>query len=528
MARKLSSDPVNTHVLATPEAYPRPPGYCSRRLGDDLTRRNLIKAGGAGAAGFTLLGAAACDKDESAARTAFRRRPAPPDAMNVVVVVMDSLRADHVYGSRARTPAWDKLAGEGLRFSRAFPEAMPTIPARRSIMSGRRIFPYRGWHPYKGLPPQPGWEPVGSDGKMWAEVLRAEGWTTGYVTDNPHLLLPVHKRFRGRFDRVELVDGQVPLRRKPSGRVSRAELDKYTPPSMRGSRHEPRMKAYLAANPRDRKEDEFAAPRVFRESMGWVEWARARGAPFALVVDCFDAHEPWDVPRRLRDLYGPPNVKGVEPIQPFPTPAAKYASIGLSQQLLRRMRQLYAAEVTLVDTWLGKFVDRLADLGVLDNTLLVLCSDHGVLLGEYGWVGKRYTEVHTELSQVPFAIRHPALKAKGHTSRYWASHHDIGPTVLSILGQKAPAAMTGADLSPLLEGRGPAQKRTYRTASYANYVAARDDRWLLISDNEGKDKRLYALGKEGKDVSARHPRQVRRLWGYVLADAGPKGLPRFK
>ena len=88
--------------------------------------------------------------------------------------------------------------------------------------------------------------------------------------------------------------------------------------------------------------------------------------------------------------------------------------------------------------------------------------------------------------------------------------------------------MTGADLSPLLEGRGPAQKRTYRTASYANYVAARDDRWLLISDNEGKDKRLYALGKEGKDVSARHPRQVRRLWGYVLSDAGPKGLPRFK
>ena len=76
------------------------------------------------------------------------------------------------------------------------------------------------------------------------------------------------------------------------------------------------------------------------------------------------------------------------------------------------MRQLYAAEVTLVDTWLGKFLDRLANLGLLDNTL-VLCSDHGVLLGEYGWVGKRYTEVHTELSHVPLAIRHPDGKAKG-------------------------------------------------------------------------------------------------------------------
>jgi arylsulfatase A-like enzyme len=497
-------------------------------LTEELTRRDLIKVGGAGAAGFGVLGAAACDKDDRAAGTVFRRRPAPRDAMNVVVVMMDSLRADHVYGPRARTPAWNKLLTESLRFTRAFPEAMPTIPARRSLMSGRRIFPYRGWRPYRDLPAQPGWEPVGSDGKMWAEVLREQGWTTGYVTDNPHLLLPVHRSFRRRFDRVELVDGQVPLRRRPRGRVSRRELDRYVPPALRGSRHEPRMKAYLAANPRDRREEEFLAARVFGRSMRWVEWARARGEPFALVVDCFDAHEPWDVPRRLRDMYGPADFRGVEPIQPFPTPAAKYEPLGLTAPLLRRMRQLYAAEVTLVDTWLGRFVDRLADLGVLDNTLLVLTSDHGVLLGEYGWVGKRYTEVHTELSHVPFAIRHPAGKGKRKASDYWASHHDIGPTVLSVLGQDAPAAMNGADLSPLLAGRAPAQRRRYRTASYSSYVAARDDSWLLMAASDGSDKRLYSLANERVEVSRRNPRQVRRLWGHLLRDAGPKGLPRFK
>jgi arylsulfatase A-like enzyme len=495
---------------------------------DELTRRDLIRAGGAGAAGLGVLGAAACDREERAAGTAFRRRTAPANAMNVVVIVMDSLRADHVYGPGARTPAWNKLLTESLRFTRAFPEAMPTIPARRSVMSGRRIFPYRGWHPYRDLPPQPGWEPVGSDGKMWAEVLRERGWTTGYVTDNPHLLLPVHRNFRRRFDRVELVDGQVPLRRKPRGHVSRRQLDRYVPPALRGTRHEPRMKAYLAANPRDRREEEFLVARVFGRSMGWVEWARTRGAPFALVVDCFDAHEPWDVPRRLRDLYGRPDARGVEPIQPFPTPAAKYEPLGLTESLLRRMRQLYAAEVTLVDTWLGHFVDRLAALGVLDNTLLVVTSDHGVLLGEYGWVGKRYTEIHTELSHVPFAIRHPAGKAKRAASSYWASHHDIGPTVLSVLDQDAPEAMNGADLSPLLDGRKPAERRRYRTAAYSSYVAARDDRWLLMAGSDGSDKRLYALGNERAEVSSRHPGQVRRLWGYLLDDAGPKGLPRFK
>ena len=261
--------------------------------------------------------------------------------------------------------------------------------------------------------------------------------------------------------------------------------------------------------------------------MGWVEWAQAR-QPFALVVDSFDAHEPWDVPKRLSDLYGSPDASGVEPIQPFPTPAAKYAPLGLSQSLLHRMRELYAAEVTMVDTWLGHFLDDLANLGVLDNTLVVLTSDHGVLLGEYGWVGKRYTEVHTELSHVPFAIRHPDGKAKGKASRYWASHHDIGPTVLSVLGFDKPGFMNGTDLSRLLDGKQPAQKRTYRTAAYATYVAARDEKWLLISDNQGHDKRLYSLAHEGRNVTSRYPQHVRRLWGYILKDAGPKGLPHFK
>ncbi|MBA3263390.1 MAG: sulfatase [Thermoleophilaceae bacterium] len=488
----------------------------------------MLRAGGAGAAGLTLMSAAACDNDDKAAGQAREAKlgVAPTGAMNVVVVVMDSLRVDHIYGKRARTPTFDKVVSEGLHFTRAFPEGMPTIPARRAIMAGRRTFPFRGWHPYRDLPPQPGWEPVGSDGEMWTEVLREKGWVTGYVTDNPHMLLPVHKRFRGKFDRVELVDGQVPLRRKPTRKVSTAELNSVLPPSLRGSRSAPRMAAYLAVNPRDRSEEEYLSPRVFRGGMDWVEWAQTR-QPFALVIDTFDAHEPWDAPTRLRDLYGPASLR-LEPIQPFPTPAAKYRALGLSQSLLRRMRQLYAAEVSLVDTWLGKFLDRLANLGLAENTLVVLISDHGVLLGEYGWVGKRYSEIHTELSQVPLVIRHPAGKAKGKRSSYWASTHDVGPTVLSALGYDPPGHMDGADLSPLLDGEPPSQKRTYRTASYNDHVAARDSSWVLISDNQGRDRRLYSLGREGANVAAGNPGQVKRLWGYIEKDAGPKRLPNFK
>ena len=151
-----------------------------------------------------------------------------------------------------------------------------------------------------------------------------------------------------------------------------------------------------------------------------------------------------------------------------------------------------------------------------------------MLLGEYGWVGKRYSEMHEELTHVPFAIRHPEGKGKGATSDYYASTHDVGPTVLSILRQGVPEHMNGVDLSPLLDGAQPAVPRAYRTASYNDHVSASDGRWLLISDNRGREKRLYTLRSEQANVARRNPDPVRRLWGLIEKDAGAKGLPRFK
>jgi arylsulfatase A-like enzyme len=480
-----------------------------------VSRRELLRTGGAGVLGYAALGLS------GAAAQA-------PARMNVVVVVMDSLRADHVYGNRARTAAWDRVVRQGVCFLNAHPEGMPTIPARRAIMSGKRTYPFRGWRPrWKGLVPQPGWEPVGIDGEMWTATLGKQGWTTGYVTDNPHLLLPVHRRFRAKFDRVELVHGQVPARRGPR-RVSRRELDHHLPKALRGTSAEARMRNYLAWNPPGRDERDYNAAKVFREAMGWIDWARAR-QPFALVIDSFDAHEPWDAPRRLIDLYGPAKAPSVEPIQPFATPAARASEVDLTKRMLRRMRQLYAAEVTLVDVWLGRFLDRLENLGLAESTLLILVSDHGVLLGERGWVGKRYSEMHEELTHVPMAMRHPAGKGRGRTSNYYASTHDVGPTVLSLLGVEEPRGMNGADLSPLFDGRAPRTKRTYRTASYNTYLSAGDDRWLLIAGNHREELRLYDRKRdryERHNTAHRHPKKVREMWGRILHDAGGR-LPHL-
>jgi arylsulfatase A-like enzyme len=491
-------------------------------MNEGITRRKLMKAGGASAAGLTLLNAVGCSDDEPA------RAQAPTGAMNVVVVVVDSLRTDHVYGRKAITKSWDKFAKQSLRFTQVRPEAMPTIPARRSIMMGHQIFPFRGWKPYKGLTPSPGWEPIGHEGEMWIEQLRGQGWTIGYVTDNPHILAPVHDEFRGKFDRASTVAGQVPLRKPSKRQVSKAELYKYLPPVLRGSSAEPRMRAYLAANPPGRPEEEHLAARVFQSGIDWLDYGAQR-QPFALVVDNFDAHEPWDVPASLKALYGPRSVPGVEPIQPFNTPAGGVEALGLSRSMLNRMGDLYKAEVTMADRGFGRLMDKLAALGLEQNTVVVFVSDHGVLLGEFGYVGKKYSMLHDQLTHVPMMIRDPHGRAAGQSSGYFASTHDIGATVLAMLGVEKLEEMNGHDLSPLLDGRKPAEKREYYVSGYTDYVLAGDGRWHLIADNQGGNRELYDRRSDPglrRNVVAQHPEQAARLWKAVKQRAGGQP-PKF-
>jgi arylsulfatase A-like enzyme len=139
------------------------------------TRRRFLQTAGAATA-VTVLAPSTLDSGRASARH---------DRPNVVVLVVDTLRADHVYGDRAKTPTMDALAREGLSFTRAFPEAMPTVPARKSILTGRRQFPFRHWHDYPGLLAMPGWTPIPDLDSTFTSVLRQAGYWTAYVRTTP-------------------------------------------------------------------------------------------------------------------------------------------------------------------------------------------------------------------------------------------------------------------------------------------------------------------------------------------------------
>jgi arylsulfatase A-like enzyme len=480
-----------------------------------LTRRHFI---GAGAAGAAALGASACSLTSSSAGSS--------DRMNVVLLIIDSVRSDFVgaYGTpQVQTPNIDLLASSGLRFNRFFPEAMPTVPARRTIFTGQRIFPFRHWHRAPDLGRGPGAAPIEDVSKTVTSVLKRAGYWTGSASDNPFVGFTKSWRpFRLTFDRFVSVVGHSGFREDPDT-VTAQQLRHWLP---EGLREDPRyvegMRKYLANTGYGEDDSQSDAARVFHESAKLLDEAK-ENQPFALVVDSFDPHEPWSPTQEYIDLYADPSYHGPNPGTALYTRWKTY----LDEEELRQMRAVYSAALTITDKWLGDFMEQFRDKGLHENTAIVLLSDHGILLGDRGWTGKIAQELHPELIQVPCVIVHPDGKGAGRISSWFASTHDIGPTILSLAGVAAPGWMDGVDLTPLLDGDQPGD-RPFAYGGYFNHFYVRNDDWSYVADNRGDHRQLYDLTldpAEVENVAAKNRDVEEELHARLVETIG--GLPPY-
>jgi arylsulfatase A-like enzyme len=206
-----------------------------------------------------------------------------------------------------------------------------------------------------------------------------------------------------------------------------------------------------------------------------------------------------------------------------------YIEPGRREPLLRRMRELYAAEVTMTDRWLGVLLERLHALSLERETIVALIADHGYLLGEHGCTGKIASMLHPALTRVPFILVDPARRGAGQASDWFAQTHDIAPTLLEQTGVRQPKPMNGDSVAPLLVGRRPRAKRPMAYGGYANWHYARTDRWAFVAANTGKGRRLYDLRSdpgERRNVARRHPRLIDELEERVREEAGGR-LPSY-
>ena len=242
--------------------------------------------------------------------------------MNVILVILDSLRKDHVgiYGNDGiRTPSLNALAKESLRFTRAYPESIPTLCARRAIHTGLRTWPFRNWDPPEGEDFMPaGWQQIPEEQTTISEILEEQGFNTVLLSDTHHMF-KASMNFQRGFKVFDWIRGQERDGYRPVMGVSQEKVDQMTVPGNSRSM-EDKVRQYLA-NTKDRKsEEDWFAPRVFSMASDFLRTAD-KGQPFFLVVDCFDPHEPWDPPDRYVSSTTIATTAPSRPCQSTATPA---------------------------------------------------------------------------------------------------------------------------------------------------------------------------------------------------------------
>ena len=346
--------------------------------------------------------------------------------MNIIVIITDSLRVDHVgcYGSRIKTPNIDSLAAEGTKFLHAYSENLPTMPTRRGWWTGKYHFHEAGWQPFT------------ADDYLMAEILWDQGYNSALITDVYHMHKPVYNCGRG-FDTTVFVRGQEydPWIVDPDIKVSVDESPIHRLRGGEGRQSDQmwrqRFQQYLKNCTVRKTEEDYSMARVAKEAIHWLERVtKQQKDKLFLWVDMFDPHEAWDPPPPYNRMYTDPDYTGPDLVDPVPGDVEGY----MTPEEVQHTKNLYAGEVTLVDKWVGVLLERIKDLGIDDNSLIIHTTDHGEPFGEHGYIRKVRPRNYEELIHIPWIIRHPDRIGAGKEIDAIVQTVDMLPTILEAVG----------------------------------------------------------------------------------------------
>ncbi len=368
--------------------------------------------------------------------------------MNFITIISDTLRRDYLgcYGNDwISTPNIDRFAARSLLFENAYSGSFPTVPHRRDVLTGRFTAGYTPW------------APLSPEEVVLPQVLKAKDYLSMMVCDCPHILENGYHYDRG-FDGFEWIRGQESDRWRT---YPEAPEDPCAPEKIRNAegmrRHHRRNVAWWQY-----ESDTFVA-RTMTEACKWLEKSYRR-ENFFLYVDTFDPHEPWDAPRWYIDMYDP----GYEgEVVDYPL----YARTDfLTERELKHARALYAAEVTLVDRWVGRLLEKIEDLGLFDNTMVLFTTDHGFLHGEHDIIGKSliapgsflYIPLYEEIAHIPLITHTPGCGPG--VKKAVVQPMDFMPTILDLADIEPPETVHGRSFAGVLR-EGADEHRDFAVAS---------------------------------------------------------------
>ena len=408
--------------------------------------------------------------------------------MNIIVIVADSLRTDHLgsYGASVRTPNIDTLAGDAAVFEQAYSENLTTVPCRAAWWTGKYLFAQRGWQPFD------------HDDILLAELLSSRGYASALITDNYQLRRPSYNFSRG-FDTSSFIRGQE---YDPWVVHDSPDVDIKQFHRLRGDGSDavwkPRFIQYLKNATRFGTEADHCLVRTITEAERWLEQIiETQKDRLFLWVDSFSPHEPWDPPSPFREMYDP-GYTGKTLIDPVPGPVEGY----MTGPELNHTKCLYAGTVSFVDKWIGVLLNCLRRTGIYDNSLIMLTSDHGAPLGEHGYIRKAAPNCYDELVHIPWIIRHPGGLGRGARIPGFVQPPDLMPTILDAVDidsentgggwpnfeqRGTKLDLTGKSLIPSLSETGDSPRDFAVSAYHGKQWAIRTDAWTYLWNIE-KDR----------------------------------------
>jgi len=367
----------------------------------------------------------------STSRSAKNQHGSDHQKPNIVLLVLDTLRADHLgcYGYMKRTsPKIDEFADEGYIFKRCYSPANWTVPGHASIFTGKYPISHGARKVYQDILKTD--LPItcarlSREETTLAEILANNGYKTGAIVSNIGFVSEVYGLDQGFIDwindraKYSMPNLYLVLRKF-------TDIDRYYP--------QPR--------PNYRRADD-----ITRLSMDWID-NNSIEKPFFLFINYMDPHEPLLPPEPFKSKYSVISREYVLNLTNM-----KKLGKPLNEMEREYMKSRYDGEIAFLDNEIGSLFEHLKENEIYDNSLVIITSDHGEFLGEHGLIGHEIS-LYDPVLRVPLIIKTPSkyrMRLKNVFST--VSTIDILPTVLEIVDIEIPQGIHGESMVNKLKDR---------------------------------------------------------------------------
>jgi len=449
--------------------------------------------------------------------------------MKAIMIMFDSLNRHMLppYGCDwVHAPNFQRLAEKTVTFDNAYIGSMPCMPARRELHTGRYNFLHRSWGPL---------EPF--DDSM-PEILKEHEIYTHFVTDHQHYWEDGGCTYHNRYSSYEFVRGQEgdlwkghvepPAEIPPMNRASGS--DPSGKMAARMWRHDWINRDYMSTP------EQQPQPQTFQLGMEFMR-ANHEADNWYLQIETFDPHEPFFSQQAYKDHY-PHDYDGPH----FDWP--NYGPVTEPPEQVQHGRYEYAALLTMCDEQLGKVLDLMDELAMWEDTMLIVCTDHGFLLGEHESWGKLVQPWYNENAHTPMFMWDPRAAIAGERRQSLVQLIDLPATLLDYFDCPLPPDMQGVPLADTIINDTPVREAAL-FGVHSGHVNCTDGRYVYMRCPVAENSPLFEYTvmpthirsrfsvEELRTMTLAEPFsftkgcQTMRIEGYNWADPMPFGTLLF-